>query len=248
MTYAGSTSERAPLPETLATPPRGRVLILAPHPDDDVIGCGGTLKKHAAQGDPVHVVVAFDGRRGDPSERFDPAEYVERRRREARAAAAHLGLGDYEFWDNPEGHEPAPSQLLEGARAVAACIERFRPDLVYAPWVGEQHIDHHSLGRAVRLAVSLTGTRAEAWGYEVWTPLVPTRIIDITDVFEAKRAALLEHTSQTGEIAGMEHKALAITAQRAMYLAPEARHGEGFAPLGAPDPGDAQLLDHDARA
>ena len=112
----------------------------------------------------MHVVVAFDGRRGDPNERFDAEEYVARRREEARAAAAHLGLGEYEFWDHPEGHEPTASQLLDGARAVAASIERFRPDLVYAPWIGEQHVDHHTLARAVRLAVALTGTRAAPAG------------------------------------------------------------------------------------
>ena len=50
--------------EVLRTPPRERVLVLAPHADDEVLGCGGTIMLHAAQGDPVHVVIAFNGLRG----------------------------------------------------------------------------------------------------------------------------------------------------------------------------------------
>ena len=79
-------NERTPLPETMDRPPRGRVLLLAPHADDDVIGCGGTVCKHVDQGDPVRVLIAYDGLRGDPDRRFEPGEYLEMRRREARQA------------------------------------------------------------------------------------------------------------------------------------------------------------------
>ena len=235
-------TERAPLPEALACPPRGRVLILAPHPDDDVIGCGGTACLHAEQGDPVHVLVVFDGRRGDARGEHDPGEYVERRRAEARAAGAHLGLADYEFWSYPEGHEASDEELLAAAHRIAARVRELRSDVVYAPWVGEHHLDHHMLGRAAQLALVLSGFRGEAWGYEVWTPLVPVRIVDVTAVQERKVAALKEHRSQI-EIHDIVHKALAITAQRAMYLADDARHGEAFAALGEPSEVDRRLLE-----
>jgi len=234
-------NERAPLPETLSRPPRGRVLFFAPHADDDVIGCGGTLAMHVAQGDPVRVVIAFDGRRGDPEERHDPRAYVARRRAEALRAGGLLGLSDYVFWGYPEGHEPSPAELLDAARRVAAAVREFAPETVYAPWVGENHVDHHVLARGVRLGLALARHAGEAWGYEVWTPLVPTRIVDVSEVHARKRAALCEHVSQLEEIEGFLEKALAISAQRAMYLAPEARHGEAFRPLGAPTGEDAEL-------
>jgi len=235
-------SERAPLPVALERPAAGRVLMFAPHADDDVIGCGGTLAQHAAQGDPVRVVVVYDGRRGDVSQAFDPEEYVAMRRAEALRAGAHLGLSDYDFWDYQEGHEPGPDELLGAARRVAEELTRFQPGVIYAPWVGEQHVDHHVLGRVVRLAVALTEFKGLALGYEVWTPLVPTQIVNITAHYAAKQAALGEHTSQRSEIAHMDHKALAITAQRAMYLNPEDLHGEGFCPLGEVRGADLQLL------
>jgi len=234
-------NERAPLPETLERPPRGRVLLLAPHADDDVIGCGGTVCKHALQGDPVRVLIAYDGLRGDPEGRYDPLRYRELRREEARRAGRHLGFEDYRFLDYPEGHEPTPGELRGAAERLADEVRDFTPDFVYAPWIGEHHIDHHVLARAIRLALHLAGFEGEAWGYEVWTALVPTRIVDVTDVHERKVRALAEHQSQL-EYRDLSHKALAITAHRAMYLSDAARHGEAFAPLGPPTASDADLL------
>ena len=235
-------NERAPLPETLTSPPRGRVLALVPHADDDVIGCGGTLAKHVAQGDEVTVVVVFDGRRGDPEELHDAEAYVERRRQEARSAGAVLGLADYHFWDYPEGHEPSGPELASAARRIADLMRSQRPDLVYAPWIGEHHLDHHVLARGVRLALEATSFAGEAWGFEVWTPLVATRIVDVTEVQDAKRKALELHRSQIEAIPGFLDKALSLQAQRAMYLAPESRFGEGFRPLGFVDEQDRDLL------
>jgi len=235
-------NERSPLPEILERPPSGRVLLVAPHADDDVLGCGGTVSLHAAQGDPVHVLIVFSGEAGDPDRRYDREEYVERRRREALAAGAHLGLSDYEFWDYPEGHEPPDGEVLAVARRLAGRVLELRPDVVYAPWIGEYHVDHWIAARVVRMALALVGFRGDAWGYEVWTPLVPTRIVDISSRFEAKKRALEEHASQF-EYHDMVHKTLAITAQRAMYISREARHGEAFAPLGPPSESERRLVE-----
>ncbi|HED66190.1 MAG TPA: hypothetical protein ENJ09_11620 [Planctomycetes bacterium] len=224
-------SERAPLPEVLAAPERARVLVFSPHADDDVIGCGGTLALHRDQGDPVRVVVVFDGRRGDPEGRFDPRAYIERRRAEARAAGALLGVEDYAFWDYPEGHEPGPGEFEAAVGRIADEVRSFRPDVVLAPWIGEHHIDHHTLCRGVREALARVGFTGLALGFEVWTPLVATRIVDVTRVLDRKRAALAEHRSQLEEIEGLADKALALGLQRAMYLGPGARHGEAFRPL-----------------
>lgn len=235
------TSERAPRPETALGPPHGRVLLLAPHADDDVLGAGGTCALHAAQGDFLQVVVVYDGLAGDPERRFEPAELAERRRREARAGGAHLGLTRYEFLGHPEGHLPSPAELLAGAHSLAERVRLHAIDTVYAPWVGEHHLDHHVLARATRLALALAGFRGAAWGYEVWTPLVPTWIVDVSTVQARKLAALAEHRTQLA-YHDIRAKGLALSAQRAMYLAPEATHGEAFAPLGEPFGSDRELL------
>lgn len=233
------TTERAPLPETLASPPAGRALILVPHADDDVIGCGGTAALHAAQGDPVRVIVIYSGVEGDPEGRFDPEQLVEQRQQEARRGGAHLGLDDYDFWGHPEGHDPGLEQLMVAARQVEQAVAAFAPQVVYAPWVGEHHVDHHVAARVVRMGLHLARFAGEAWGFEVWTPLVPTRIIDITGQYEAKVKALQEHRSQL-EYTDHVHKALGMHAQRSLYLPAGSLYGEAFRPLG---PASAEELE-----
>jgi len=234
-------SERAPLPETLLWPERGRVLYVVPHPDDDVLGAGGTCALHVEQGDPVHVVVAYDGTAGDPDGRHAREELRTLRQREARAGGRHLGLTDYEFWDYPEGHLPGPGELSGAAERLAGVVQAFAPTIVYAPWVGEQHVDHHVLGRVVRLALARTGFRGQAFGFEVWSALVPTRIVDVSRVLARKRRALEEHQSQLA-YHDLLTRGLALGSHRAMFLGKDALHGEGFAPLGLPFGRDRQLV------
>jgi LmbE family N-acetylglucosaminyl deacetylase len=235
------TDERSPLPEALATPPRGRVLALVPHADDDVIGCGGTCALHAAQGDPVRIVVIYSGVEGDPGRRHDPVELARRRQDEARRGGAHLGLADYAFWGYPEGHAPGLAELLVPARRVAETVASYRPDHVYAPWAGEHHVDHHVAARVARMGLFLARYAGDAWGFEVWTPLVPTRIVDITSVYERKVAALREHASQL-EYTDHVHKALGMHAQRSLYLPAASRYGEAFRPLGGPSAEEERFL------
>jgi LmbE family N-acetylglucosaminyl deacetylase len=235
------TRERAPLPEARTAPEHGRVLLLAPHADDDVLGAGGTCALHVAQGDPVHVIVAYDGVEGDPERRYGRDELRALRQREARAGGAHLGFTRYEFLGYPEGHLPAPAELGAAAARLAERVRELGVDTVYCPWVGEHHVDHHVLARAARLALARSGFRGRALGYEVWTPLVATLVVDVTRVHAQKLAALREHGSQLA-YRDLAAKALGLSAQRAMYLAPEARHGEAFAPLGEPFGSDRDLL------
>ncbi|TAJ13995.1 MAG: hypothetical protein EPO68_12895 [Planctomycetota bacterium] len=160
------------------------------------------------------------------------------RQKEARAGGVHLGLSDYEFWGYPEGHEPPPELMRAGAERVAELVRAWKPRTVYAPWIGEHHLDHHVLAKVVRLGLELArqpsagaaGHASAAWGYEVWTPLVPTRIVDITRWRDAKVRALEEHKSQL-EYTDHVHKALGMQAQRSLYLPAGSRYGEAFAPL-----------------
>jgi len=231
-------SERAPLPEVPARLAAGPVLVFAPHADDDVIGCGGCAALHVEQGDPVRVVVVYDGLAGDPDRRHEPEAYRARRQREAVAGGAHLGLADYAFWDYPEGHEPDRETFSAAAVRVAALVRETRPRSVYAPWVGEHHLDHHVLARVVRAGLALAGFDGEAWGYEVWTPLVATRVVDVSRVLARKQAALAEHRSQ---LEATEHplRILGINAHRSIYLPAGATAGEALRPLGAPGARDA---------
>lgn len=227
-----STARRSPSrsgfgpPRALDRPRRGSVLCLAPHADDEVLGCGGTLRKHIEQGDEVQVIVAFDGAAG-----LEPGAEADLRHREALRGGARLGVDRYTFWDYPEGHPPV-GPTFEGAVAtLVAWIEQHRPRWIYAPWAGEQHPDHRSVALALERALAQLRIRGifdgEALGYEVWTPLIPDRVIDISDVIDHKRAALAEHRSQSG-VRDLAHCGLGMNAQRSSFLRKEARFGEAF--------------------
>jgi N-acetylglucosamine malate deacetylase 1 len=207
-------------PEALRAPPRGRALCFAPHADDEVLGCGGTLALHREQGDDVRVVIAFDGRLGLPAG-ADP----ELRCAEARRGGARLGLSDYVFLGYPEGHEPSTAELELAGERLRGLIAAFEPDVVYAPWIGEQHVDHNVLARATRLAVQ--DFAGKAWGYEVWTPLVPERVVDVSPVWERKVASLAEHASQLAHT-DLAARMRGLAALRGVHLPSGGRYGEAF--------------------
>jgi LmbE family N-acetylglucosaminyl deacetylase len=225
-----NTQHRAPKPKAISAPDPGPVLVLAPHLDDELIGCGGTLCLHAAQGDPVHVIIAFDERTLDASDRAEESERLARAHDAARERGTELGFSSYEFWDYPTGRHPEPVELEFGARRLAQRIGEIEPRTVYAPWLGEHPIDHHVLARATRLALEMAEFTGSAWGYEVWTPLVPTRIVDITPAWEEKRAAIARCAAWRGQD-DLVHRTLGLNAQRSLYLARHARFGEAFAPF-----------------
>lgn len=231
------------LPEALGAPPPGPVLVLAPHPDDDLLGPGGTLALHRGQGDPVRVAICFDGAAGEApgAPAGSGAELVAARRRECLAGGRHLGLEDYLFLGAPEGHLPAPAELLAAARRLAELIRASAPATLYAPWVGEHHLDHHVLARAARLAVVLADFRGSALGYEVWSALEPQRVVDISPVVALKERALGEHRSQLAHT-DLVAMILGLNAHRSLYLPKGATHGEAFAPLGPPEGPDRELL------
>ena len=98
----GSTKPPDP-PVVLAAPPRGRVLVVAPHPDDEALGCGGALIQHRKQGDRVKVVFVTDGAAGGKLGHYAGLNYRELRRDEARRAGAILGVDELVFWEYPDG-------------------------------------------------------------------------------------------------------------------------------------------------
>jgi LmbE family N-acetylglucosaminyl deacetylase len=225
--------------------PRGRVLVIAPHADDEVLGVGGTLARHIARGDSVEVLVLTDGARGTADGDALQA-LVEIRRREAVAGMEQLGISQHEFWGLPEGHAPGTDMMGALALRLAMRVATSQPDVVYAPWIGEEHADHYQAARLVRLGLALSGWDGLALGYEVWSPLEPRWLVDISVVWEQKLAAVGEHLSQLDHT-DLRDLARANSARRAHLLSSSARvkllkRAEAFCELGAPEAADCELL------
>lgn len=164
--------------------PAQSVLVLAPHPDDEVFGCGGTIASHARNGVPVHVVILTDGARfGEVSVRAD----------ESRAAAKVLGYGEPEFWSLPDRGLGYSETLVQ---RILDCIADGKADLVYAPSPWEIHPDHRQTAWLAMEAVRRTGNAVRLAFYEVGAPLRPNVLLDITPFLDTKEAAMRCFESQ----------------------------------------------------
>jgi len=175
-----------------------RVLVISPHPDDEAIGCGGTLRSHVLASDPVRVIFLTSGENGGHGRPQD--ETAVRREREADEAAKILGVGPIEFWRQRDGKLRAHGPLVERLRGVFA---DWKPDLVYVTHDKEMHPDHRAAARLVRHALAkCRPPTPEVDMYEVWTPMQKMdRIVDISDQVEDKIAAIRAHKSQCDVVA-----------------------------------------------
>lgn len=205
------------VPGATAAQALGRTLVLAPHPDDETLGCGGLLALLTQAGVPVKVVLVSDGTASHPhSQSHPPALMRMLRRQEMAAALCELGcsVDQLTALDLPDGAVPMLDREGYGAAfdILAAVAEAFRPDSVVLPWRGDAHPDHrasHGLGMAVCRQVAPLARRLE---YVIWPPQIEGAMpdmgdaladiwhIDITAVMGCKRRALAQHRSQLGQV------------------------------------------------
>jgi LmbE family N-acetylglucosaminyl deacetylase len=205
----------------------GEVLVLAPHPDDESLGCGGTLCLLSQAGAAVDVVFLTRGENGVPvpqdhSERAQ-ARLADTRESEARAACEILGVRGVEFLAGIDGGLSNQPHL---AHSVAGLLREHKYRRVFAPWQGEAHPDHVATFRLLQRALHDAEVAPAIWLYEVWTPLTPTDYVPIDATIDAKRAAIEKHQSQ---LACLDYLAafMGLAAYRALACAP-ARYAEAF--------------------
>jgi len=130
------------------------VLCVAAHPDDEVLGVGGTLARHAADGDKVHVCILADGVASRHEEIDEEVrKQIERRRERAREACNHLGVESTSFYQFPDNEFDSVS-LLDIVQTIEAEIDEHNPDVVYTHHYGDLNVDHELACRA-----TVTATR-----------------------------------------------------------------------------------------
>jgi N-acetylglucosamine malate deacetylase 1 len=184
------------------------VMVIAPHPDDDAIGCGGSIIQHVRRGDTVHVVYMTSGEHGSPV--YTPAELAIIREAEAAKGAQILGAQQTAFLRQPDGNV---SYSIELVNHFVQLIRTEKPNALYLPHSADGHKDHQATFQVVTEALgraqgdSFPEWGGQAWnietilGYEVWTPLTRFQFVnDITDVIEVKLKALQEHRSQLANV------------------------------------------------
>lgn len=182
------------------------VLVVAPHPDDEILGVGGTIKKRTDAGDDVFVCIVTKGEK--PLFQYD---YVEQGRAEAREADKFLGVKETIFLDFPAVMlETVPRYELNGR--IADVIRRILPDEVYIPHRGDMQLDHKMIVDATMVALRPKHEHKvnRIYAYETvsetgWdipntvNEFIPTVYEDISKYINQKLRAIEIFKSQIGE-------------------------------------------------
>jgi LmbE family N-acetylglucosaminyl deacetylase len=216
MTSAGeviSALAKLPLGDLDQIAPHGAVLITAPHPDDESLGCGGFIAESCSRGRPPVVVIMTDGTASHPNSLIYPmARLRALRERETCAALTVLGLSSdrLHFMRLRDSAMPLNGALAEAAIAELRKLAQFyQCETILAPWIHDPHCDHETNQMMVRAA--MTGMAVSLYSYPVWGWLLPSEQLlqdevvegwrlDIATHLDRKRRAIASHQSQYSDL------------------------------------------------
>jgi LmbE family N-acetylglucosaminyl deacetylase len=179
------------------------VLVIAAHPDDEILGCGATAARLVREGREVHFAILGEGITSRHAQRdAADADQLARLHRQAHAAAAKVGVKQVHLHQLPDNRlDTVP--LLEVVKLVEDLVERIQPEVIYTHHAGDLNVDHGVIHRAV-----LTATRPMAgqpvreiyafevpssteWAFQRIEPAFRANVfVDITSTLEAKIAAM----------------------------------------------------------
>ncbi|MGE0734850.1 MAG: PIG-L deacetylase family protein [Alphaproteobacteria bacterium] len=174
------------------------ILVIAAHPDDEVLGLGGTVARHAAAGDRIDVLIMAEG----ATSRGSRGGAVAALQRAARAAAKALGTRPPRFAGLPDNRMDR-LELLDIVKRVEAVVAAVKPSIVYTHAAHDLNLDHRIVHQATVTACRpLAGTTVRAiYAFETpssteWAPpaafpaFAPNRFVDIAATLDTKLAAL----------------------------------------------------------
>src|SRR3989338_1918229 len=190
------------------------ILILAAHPDDEVLGCGGTIAKLADEGAIVHVAFLADGVFSRASEQAAQQLELASRRAAAQKACEILGVKSVSFGDFPDNRmDTIP--LLDIIQAVGTLIVQHQPEIVFTHHAGDVNIDHRRLheavvtacrpqhGHPVKTLLCFEVPSSTEWQLPGSAPaFIPNWFVDISATLERKMAAL---EAYAGELRAWPH-------------------------------------------
>jgi len=203
-----------------------KIIVFAPHPDDETLGCGGTIAKRISEGYEVLVVVMTDGRYAfmnvldidsDPT----PEELKEIRKEEVKRATGILGVltGNLIFLDFVDGTLETNEEKVE--EKVAEILSKNRPVEVYFPYKHDGHPDHRAAYQIVKNSIRKSGISTLMYQYSITHkysrigPMVNVFFnffnqsmvrVDVSKFLLIKKAALEEFKSELTAVASRQHK------------------------------------------
>ena len=189
-----------------------RLVVVSPHPDDEVLGCAGLMQAAAAAGIAVHVISVTDGEACYPDQPlWPPLRLRDARRRELASAMRELGLDATHV--TPLGFPDGGVTALEDKLGHALASQLLSGDVMLAPWVQDGHPDHEAVGRAALAAADERHARILQYPVWAWHWLDPhadgcpwiaaTRIAMGSAALERKATAIRAFATQIGDVEGL---------------------------------------------
>lgn len=191
-------------------PDRESVLVVAAHPDDEVLGCGGTMARLAEEGNEIRIAILAEGMTSRYQQRGQADQkQLSHLHGNAQQAADKVGAKELVLCKLPDNRlDTIP--LLDVVKVVEGLIEKFKPSVIYTHHPGDLNVDHGVVHRAVLTATRPTpgqGVR-EVYAFEVassteWAfqhlqpPFRPNVFVDIAATLETKVAALACYDTET---------------------------------------------------
>ncbi len=204
--------------------PCTKALVLSPHPDDESIGCGGTIRLIIEKGGKVDILQMTKGENAPLDDTIQSKEQMANTREaEAKNACQILGVQNRFVLSGTDG------QLENSEHIVADITEHLSQndyDLILCPWPHDQHKDHQVCFKHFTDAIKASHNNTSIWLYEVWTPLHPNTAVDISSTIDTKKQAISAYQSQIKQINYVE-TALALSKYRSMLI-PGSRSCEAF--------------------
>lgn len=205
--------------ETISLAAFGPTVVLSPHPDDESLGCGGTMAQLHAIGIPVHVLMISDGSKSHPNSQKYPAEKLrDLRENETRAALTELGLSPDQvtFLRLPDGAVPdnlETTLFQDAADRLAAELNRHQPQTMLVPWRRDNHRDHRATNRLFQSVRHRLQTTPRVLEYAIWlwelgepddAPQPGDQVravqVEVTEVRDRKHRAIAAHASQVTQL------------------------------------------------
>jgi LmbE family N-acetylglucosaminyl deacetylase len=188
--------------------------VLAPHPDDETLGCGATIMRKLAAGTPVNIVVATDGRYSQCSNKLSSDALAEIREEEARRASAILGLPreNITFLRFEDGRLGDHRELMRDC--LVDILDRVNPEEIFVSSIIDRHPDHRVLAEVAReLACARRDRFPKLYEYPIWfwdlrlwrvrdLLKLRTRVVRAGEFQIGKREAIAAYRSQVTNLTG----------------------------------------------
>lgn len=185
-------------------------LVIAAHPDDEVLGCGGTMKKLSNQGEDVYIAILGEGitSRYQAREEVDQS-LIARLHKRSEQAAEIVGAKDLFMYSLPDNRFDTVA-MLDVVKIIEKLVNDLQPDTVYTQHGGDLNIDHVVTYRATLTATRpMQGTPVKAlygyevassteWSFQQFSPVFHANtFVDISETLEAKIAAMQVYESES---------------------------------------------------